>query len=189
VVMINRAIALVGLMGAGKTSVGRKLAELLRVPFCDTDSEIETAAHMSIPEIFAAFGEAEFRALERRVVARVMDGPPQVVSTGGGAFVQHDVRVAIEQQGVSVWLDVDLELLWKRVQDKPGRPLLANDDPKATLAALLAERAPVYGQADVIVGSKDGQTQTDVAKDVIRGLIAFDRAHPERQIFAKEPLA
>lgn len=183
-VTINRSIALVGLMGAGKTSVGRKLAELLRVEFVDTDDEIVSAAHMTIPEIFERFGEAEFRSLERRVITRVMQGPPHVVATGGGAFMQGDIRDAIAQDGVSVWLSAPLEVLWRRVADKPGRPLLETEDPKGTLAGLLEDRGPVYAKADVVVETGETSVQLDVAKDIIRGLIGFDQGHPNRRVFA-----
>lgn len=168
---MHKSIVLVGLMGAGKTSVGRRLAEMLSAPFWDSDAEIEAAsAGISIPEIFERFGEEEFRRLERSVLARLLSGPPAVIATGGGAFMQPQVRDAIAQSGVSIWLDVDLPTLKSRVLGRSGRPLLAVDDPGARLAALLAERGPVYSTADITIAAGQRQTQDDVAHAIIEAL-------------------
>ncbi|WP_297970017.1 shikimate kinase, partial [uncultured Amaricoccus sp.] len=133
---LNRTLVLVGLMGAGKTSVGKRLAALLGVPFTDSDAEIVAAAGMSIPEIFASLGEPAFRDGERRVIARLLSDSPRVLATGGGAFIEPRTRAEIRAQATSVWLRADLDLLWDRVRDRPGRPLLAAPDPRAVLADL-----------------------------------------------------
>ena len=172
---VRRSIVLVGLMGAGKTSVGRRLSELLNVPFFDSDSEIEAAsAGMRIPEIFERFGEDEFRRLEREVLRRLLAGPPAVIATGGGAFMQDDTREAIAQTGLSVWLKVELETLMARVVGRSGRPLLDVDDPQAALAALHDARAPIYGLADLTIAAGERQTQDDVARKVIAAVKARD---------------
>lgn len=172
-------------MGAGKTSVGRRLAELLGVPFRDSDDAIAEAAGRSIPEIFAAYGEEEFRRGETAVLSRLMESEPSVLSTGGGAFISDENRAVIGAKGVSVWLNVELDVLWSRVKDKSGRPLLEAADPYAVLAELHRERTPIYGLADVTVASSNAQNQEDVAKMVVRALGEFHKAHPERQVFEK----
>lgn len=182
-ITLKRSIALVGLMGAGKSSVGRKLAESLGVPFQDSDDEIEKAAGMSIPEIFETYGEPEFRGVERRVIARLVQERPQIISTGGGAFAQDDVRGDIREFGVSVWLDADIDTLWKRVEDKPGRPLLNTDNPRETLARLLKIRAPAYAQADFTIRTRSNDNQENVARKIVKTIRAHDAAHPERAIF------
>jgi shikimate kinase len=151
----NRSIVLVGMMGSGKSSIGRRLAARLAIPFVDADSEIEDAAGMTIPEIFERHGEPYFRAGETRVIARLLDHGPQVLATGGGAFMSQDTRVAVRAKGVSVWLKADLEVLMKRIKRRGDRPLLKTDDPAATLTALIAERYPVYAEADLTVLSRD----------------------------------
>lgn len=173
-IRLKRCIVLVGLMGAGKTSVGRRLADLLKVRFHDTDDAVEEASSMSIPELFESFGEPEFRRLEAAVLGRLLEQAPAVISTGGGAFMQPVVRSLVATQAVSVWLKADVEVLWARVRDKPGRPLLQTDDPFATLLALHEARAPTYATADVTVGSTGVDSQDDVAKAVIRAIGAFD---------------
>ncbi|MEJ6401784.1 shikimate kinase [Yoonia sp. 2307UL14-13] len=146
-----RTVVLVGMMGAGKTAIGRSLAARLGVDFVDSDTAIEEAAALSIAEIFERDGERFFRRREAEVLRRLLSGPPGVVSTGGGAFLFDRNRTAIAEMGVAVWLDADLDTLWERVRHKDTRPLLRTDDPKATLTALFAERRPVYAQAGVRV--------------------------------------
>jgi shikimate kinase len=150
-----RSVVLVGMMGSGKSSIGRRLAARLAIPFVDADSEIEVAAGMTIPEIFEQHGEPYFRAGEARVIARLLDHGPQVLATGGGAFMNRDTRAAIGQKAVSVWLKAEVDVLMKRIKRRSDRPLLKNGDPAATLTALIAERYPVYAEADLTVLSRD----------------------------------
>jgi shikimate kinase len=150
-----RSVVLVGMMGSGKSSIGRRLAARLAIPFVDADSEIEQAAGMTIPEIFEQHGEPYFRAGEARVIARLLDHGPQVLATGGGAFMNGDTRMAIRQKAVSIWLKAELDVLMKRIKRRTERPLLKNGDPAATLTALIAERYPVYAEADLTVLSRD----------------------------------
>jgi shikimate kinase len=150
-------IVLVGLMGAGKTSIGRRLAEKLDLPFVDADVEIEKAAGKSIPDIFADHGEAHFRDGERRVIARLLEDGKQVLATGGGAFMNEETRAAIKANSVSVWLKADLDVLLKRVAKRGGRPLLENRDPAEVLQNLINIRYPVYAQADITIESIDVQ--------------------------------
>ena len=164
---LRKTVALVGMMGAGKTAVGRALAAMLGVPFRDSDHEIEAAAKMSIAEIFERDGEAFFRAREAEVIDRLLRAGPSILSTGGGAFLQPRNREAIAQQGVAVCLMADLELLWNRVKHKTTRPLLRTPDPKATLAALLKERGPVYAQADLRVETRPDYSIEETAERVI----------------------
>ncbi len=157
-----RTIALVGLMGAGKSTVGRRLAEALGRAFHDSDTEIERAAGLSIPDIFALHGEAEFRRGERRVLERLLTLPPHVLATGGGAFLDPGTRALMQEKAITVWLYADLETLWKRVQRRNGRPLLEDPDPKGVLGRLFMERRPVYSLADLRVTSRDGPHQATV---------------------------
>jgi len=157
-------------MGSGKTSVGRRLAATLGAPFVDSDDEIVKAAGRPISDIFADFGEEYFREGETRVLQRLMLGEPMVVATGGGAFVSATNRDVIAAHGASVWLTADIEVLWARVKDKPGRPLLEVEDPKARLAELAAERAPSYEQADVKVTSLANEPHEVVVDRIIAGL-------------------
>ena len=150
-----RSIVLVGMMGAGKSSIGRRLAARLEVSFIDADTEIEEAAGMSIPDIFATRGEAEFRAGEARVIARLLDGGPQVLATGGGAFMNADTRALIAAKGVSVWLKAEFEVLMRRIKRRHDRPLLKTDDPGATLRELMEARYPVYAEAELMVQSRE----------------------------------
>ena len=166
-------IVLVGLMGAGKTSVGRRLAEKLGIAFVDADHEIETAAGKTIPEIFADHGEAYFREGERRVISRLLQTGAQVLATGGGAYMNDETRAGIREHGVSVWLKADLPLLMKRVMKRPGRPLLQNDDPEAVMRGLVEKRYPVYAEADVTVESRDVQ-HGQMVNDVIRALAQWN---------------
>ncbi len=152
--ILHKTIVLVGMMGAGKTAVGRTLAGQIGVPFRDSDHEIEEAANMTIAEIFERDGETFFRRKETQVIDRLLDGTPCVLSTGGGAFMAEGNRAMISRKGVSVWLNADLETLWERVRHKTTRPLLRSADPKATLRALYEKRVPTYALADVTVMSE-----------------------------------
>ncbi|MCR9121474.1 MAG: shikimate kinase [Phyllobacteriaceae bacterium] len=151
----GRPIVLIGLMGAGKSAIGRKLAAQLELPFIDADHEIEEAASMSIADIFEHYGEAEFRRLEASVMTRLLGAGATVLATGGGAFMNADTRAAIGAAGVSVWLSADLDLLMARVSRKATRPLLKAPDPRAVMQKLMDERYPVYATADVTVISRD----------------------------------
>ncbi|WP_296037600.1 shikimate kinase [uncultured Agrobacterium sp.] len=157
----RRNLVFVGLMGAGKSAIGRSAAQQMRVPFVDTDDEIERVSRMTISELFATYGEDEFRALETRVIKRLLRGGPKVVSTGGGAFINDNTRRHIKRGGVSLWLKADLEILWERVNKRDHRPLLKTENPKATLAALMEKRYPIYREADITIESRD------VRKDII----------------------
>ncbi|MGX5733758.1 shikimate kinase [Bosea thiooxidans] len=152
----GRAIVLVGMMGSGKSSVGRRLAGRLGMPFVDADTEIETAAGMTIPEIFAQRGEAEFRDGERRVIGRILaTRAPLVLATGGGAFMNADTRQKVKELGISIWLKAEPEVLLRRVRKRSNRPLLQTADPEATLRRMLGEREPVYALADLTILSSD----------------------------------
>jgi shikimate kinase len=151
----RRSIVLVGMMGAGKSSIGRRLAARLSIPFVDADAEIEEAASMSIADIFAVHGESYFRAGEARVIARLLEHGPQVLATGGGAFMNVQTRATIRDKAVSVWLKADLDVLTKRLRRRNDRPLLKTEDPIATLSKLLVVRDPIYAEADVTVVSRD----------------------------------
>jgi shikimate kinase len=157
---LNRSIVMVGLMGAGKTSIGRRLAQRLHVPFIDSDAEIEKAANESIAEIFERAGEAVFRAGERRIIARLLDGPAQVLATGGGAFMDPATRARIRERGISVWLRADLETLLERVTRRQHRPLLNEADPREVMIRLMAARHPVYAEADIAIDSLAGPSET-----------------------------
>ena len=151
----RRSLVLVGVMGAGKSSIGRRLAARLDIAFVDADVEIEKAAGMSIPDMFATRGEGEFRAGEARVILRLLDSGPQVLATGGGAFLSADTRAAIAATGISIWLNAEFEVLMKRIRRRHDRPLLKTDDPGATLRELIAARYPVYALADLTVQSRE----------------------------------
>jgi shikimate kinase len=168
----GRSVVLVGMMGAGKSSVGRRLAKALEIPFVDADTEIEKAASMSIPDIFATRGEPEFRAGERRVVSRLLDGPPAVIATGGGAFMDEGTREKIRARGISIWLKAEVDVLLRRVKKRGNRPLLKAGDPEQILRDLLATREPVYAEADMTVVSRDVPHETMVAETLDR-LLAF----------------
>ena len=166
-----RSVVLVGMMGAGKSSIGRRLAARLSLPFADADNEIEVAHdRMSIPDIFSTYGEAYFRAGEARVIARLLDGGPQVLATGGGAFMNPDTRTAIAAHGVSVWLKAEFDVLMRRIKRRQDRPLLKTEDPGETLRALMAERYPIYGQADITIVSRE--VPHDKIVDEIVGALA-----------------
>jgi shikimate kinase len=164
-----RSLVLVGMMGAGKSSVGRRLAARLSVPFIDADAEIEKAAGMTITEIFAAHGEPYFRAGETRVIARLLESGPQVLATGGGAFMNVETRSAIRAKGISVWLRATLEVLNRRIKRRGDRPLLKGADPAETLRRLLEERDPVYAEADLTVESRDVPHET-IVDEILAGL-------------------
>ena len=151
----DRSVVMVGMMGAGKSAIGRRLAARLGLPFVDADSEIEQAANATISEIFERHGEAYFRDGERRVIRRLLDGTPKVLATGGGAFINPETRQAIGEAGVSIWLQADRDLILSRVRRKANRPLLQTDDPGAVIDRLLAERSPVYAEADIHIQSRD----------------------------------
>ncbi|MGH6729874.1 MAG: shikimate kinase [Sphingomicrobium sp.] len=151
----SRSLVLVGMMGAGKSSIGRRLAARLDIPFVDADGEIERAAGMTISDIFAMHGESSFRSGEARVIARLLDAGPQVLATGGGAFMNPDTRALIGKKGISVWLMAEYDILMRRIRRRSDRPLLDTDNPAETLKALIDERYPVYGQADLTVHSRD----------------------------------
>lgn len=169
----KRSIVLVGMMGVGKSSVGRRLGARLGVPFVDADTEIEKAAGMSIADIFARHGEADFRNGEARVIARLLDGGPQVLATGGGAVMNADTRGAIKAKGVSIWLAADFDVLMRRISKRRNdRPMLQTADPAATLRQLLAEREPVYAQADITVHSREVPHDA-IVLEIMRELAAF----------------
>ena len=155
-VQLKRTVALVGMMGAGKSSVGRRLATKLGVPFRDADSEIEAAAGCTISEIFERFGEADFRDGERRVIGRLLAEPPHILATGGGAFIDPRTRTEIKSHAVSIWLRASVELLVTRVQRRDTRPLLREGDPREILTRLLAQREPIYAEADLLLDSEEG---------------------------------
>lgn len=168
---LRKTVVMVGMMGAGKTAVGRALAARLSVPFLDSDAEIEKAANMTIPEIFARDGEAFFRQKESQVIRRLLDEKRGVLSTGGGAFLSEANRRMISERGVSVWLKADLDVLWNRVKHRETRPLLRTDNPRATLQALYEARVPHYAQADLTVTS-DGQVSIEGMVDRVLAALA-----------------
>ncbi len=155
-IVVDRSIVLVGLMGAGKTTIGRRLAAALALPFIDADEEIERAAGLPVAEIFARHGEPEFRRGERRVIERLLQGPPHVLATGGGAFMDPETRALVRAHATSVWLRADLDVLMRRVEKRDNRPLLRDGDPRAVMERLMAERYPIYAEADVTVDSNNG---------------------------------
>ncbi len=161
-----RTIVLVGLMGAGKTKIGRRLAARLSLPFFDSDEEIETAAGETIEEIFRNRGEAVFRDGERRVIARLLQRPPHVLATGGGAFMDPATREIIARRGVSVWLRADLDVLFARVSRRSNRPLLKAPDPRAVLAELIERRHPIYAEADITIDSGDGPPEATATRTI-----------------------
>ncbi len=152
-VKLNKTVALVGMMGAGKTSIGKRLAARLGLPFVDADEEIERAAGCTVSEFFERYGEAEFRAGERRVIARLLEDPPRVLSTGGGAYMDPETRALLREKALTVWLRADLDVLYDRVKRRTHRPLLRQGDPREILAGLMAQRYPVYAEADLVVDS------------------------------------
>lgn len=168
----GRNIVFVGLMGAGKTSIGRRVAARLGIPFFDSDHEIEGASRMTIPELFEAYGEAEFRALEERVLHRLLSENPRVVSTGGGAFMNPAIREEIRATGLSVWLNADLDVLMERVKKRQNRPLLRAADPVAVMKRLMEERYPVYATADIVVKTRDAHRDV-IVEEVLQAMEGF----------------
>ncbi len=171
----TRSIVLVGLMGAGKSTVGRRLAQTLKLPFRDADHEIEAAAGMTIPDIFSMHGEEHFRDGERRVIARLLQEGPMVLATGGGAFMNEETRQNVAEHGISIWLKADLDVLMRRVRKRDTRPLLRNADPEGTMRKLMEIRYPVYALADLTIDSHEAPHDRVVA-DIIKALGAwFDK--------------
>ncbi len=158
----RRNLVLIGLMGAGKSAIGRMTAQTLGIPFIDSDHEIERVSRMSITDLFAAYGEAEFRALETRVIKRLLRSGPRVVSTGGGAYINENTRKHIKRGGLTVWLKADLDVLWERVNKRDTRPLLKTENPRQTLENLMNARYPIYAEADLTVMSRDVKKETMV---------------------------
>ncbi len=170
--LAERSIVLVGLMGAGKSTVGRRLANALGISFLDADHEIEDAAGMKVAEIFSKYGEEHFRDGERKVMARLLGGHAAVIATGGGAFMNEETRALIKQRAISVWLKAELELLLERVMRRDTRPLLKSGDPRDILDRLMVERHPVYAKADIIIETGDGPHER-VVRDILDGLESF----------------
>ena len=168
----KRSVVLVGLMGAGKSTIGKRVAQMLGVNFIDADSEIETASRMSIPELFERYGEAEFRDLERRVIRRILRTGPKVLATGGGAFMNEQTRKAISRAGISVWLKADLDVLMERVGRKSNRPLLKTADPRATMQDLMDKRYPFYSRSEITIISRDEKKEV-MAGEVVDALFAI----------------
>lgn len=168
----SRSIVLVGLMGAGKTTVGRRLAQVLDLPFKDSDIEIEEVSRMSVPELFAAYGEPEFRALEARVVTRLAAEGPQILATGGGAFVSEETRRALRETSVTVWLKAELDILMERVSRRGNRPLLKTGDPRAVMQGLMDQRYPIYAEANITVASRNVKRET-IADEIAEALDRF----------------
>lgn len=165
----NRSIVFIGLMGAGKTAIGRRVASTLGLAFIDSDHEIEAVSRMTIPELFERYGEAEFRALEQRVIARILENGPLVLSTGGGAYMNEQTRKAIADRGISVWLKADLDTLMERVSKKQNRPLLKTADPRAVMQKLMDERYPVYAKSDATVVTRQERKEV-IADEVVAAL-------------------
>lgn len=181
---LDKTIVLVGLMGVGKTTVGRRLAKRLGLGFVDSDHEIEKAADMSVADIFETYGEEDFRSGERRVIARLLDGRPQVVATGGGAFINEETRALIKKAGLSVWLDADIDVLVERTSRRDTRPLLKQGNPKDILRGLAEKRSPIYAEADLKVKSSVGPHEK-VVDNIVKALKKMGADQPERQI--REP--
>lgn len=164
-----RSIVMIGLMGAGKTSIGKRLAASLDMPFNDADQEIERAAGKSINEIFAEYGESYFRDGERRVIARLLNDGPKVLATGGGAYMNAETRARVAEQGVSIWLRADLDTLMARVARRDNRPLLKSQNPRAVMEKLIGDRYPVYAQADIVIESRD-VTHELIVEEIVQAL-------------------
>ncbi|KEC56032.1 shikimate kinase [Bartonella koehlerae] len=165
----KRALVLVGLMGAGKSVIGKRIATMLCLPFYDSDQEIEKAAQMTITELFNVYGEQEFRALEQRVILNLIKNRPLVLATGGGAYINEDIQRAIHKNGISIWLKVDLDILMQRVSKRPTRPLLQTKNPKETMQKLMEQRYPIYAKANLTINSHKESRQT-VAQNVIQSV-------------------
>ncbi len=176
-----KTVVFVGLMGVGKTCIGKRLAQRLELPFIDADKEIEEAARCTIPEFFERYGEQQFREGERRVILRLLDNPVHVLSTGGGAFMDPQTRASIRERAISIWLRADLDLMLRRVSRRNDRPLLQVADPRAKLQELIDQRYPVYAEADITVDSMDGPP--DATLERVMGALA---AHIRRSATAAE---
>ncbi|MBP1858934.1 shikimate kinase [Rhizobium herbae] len=170
----KRNLVFVGLMGAGKSAIGRMTAQALGIPFVDSDHEIERVSRMTISELFAAYGEEEFRALEARVIKRLLHSGPRIVSTGGGAYINERTRKHIKRHGLSVWLNAELDVLWERVNKRDTRPLLKTENPRQTLENLMRARYPVYAGADLTVLSRDVKKEVMV-EEVLAALATFPK--------------
>lgn len=177
----GRALVLVGLMGAGKTTIGRRLAQALHLDFVDADAEIEEAAGETIPEIFQNHGEAAFRAGEKRVIARLLTNGTHVLATGGGAYMNAETRETIAQKALSIWLHADLDVLMDRVGRRGNRPLLNEENPRAVMEKLISERYPIYAQADLTIDSVEG-THEHVLEKLLIALEAYLIKHPSKEI-------
>jgi shikimate kinase len=173
--MLSRTVALVGLMGAGKSAIGKRLAVRLGLPFVDADDEIERAAGCSIAEFFERYGETEFRAGERRVIARLLDQPPLVLSTGGGAYIHPETRALMRAKALTVWLRAELEVLYDRVRRRGHRPLLRQGDPREVLTRLMEQRYPIYAEANIVVDST-AQPADRTTEQVVAALRAYLQA-------------
>jgi shikimate kinase len=176
----TRLIVLVGMMGAGKSTIGRRLAARLGLPFLDADSEIEAAAGMSIPDIFEAHGEPQFRDGEARVIARLLESGPAVLATGGGAFMHEETRNRVGAKAVSIWLKADADIIMRRVRRRADRPLLQTPDPEATIGRLISEREPVYQHADLTIWSRDVPHEK-IVDECVDALHARLRANAEAE--------
>lgn len=183
---LPKTVVLVGLMGAGKTCIGRRLAQRLDLEFIDADAEIERAAGCTIADIFKYYGEAEFRDGERRVILRLLDRPPHVLATGGGAFMDPDTRALLRARAITIWIKADLDTLLARVARRNNRPLLKDGDKRAILKRLMAERYPIYGEATITIESDDNPPE-----EMVTGLLVRLRdhlaAHPEAGAPAASP--
>ncbi len=168
----KRSIVIIGLMGAGKSTIGKRVAQMLGLPFIDADAEIESVSRMTIPELFETYGEPEFRDLEHRVIKRILRTGPRVLATGGGAFMNEATRKVIAKAGIAVWLKADIDVLMERVSRKSNRPLLKTKDPRATMQQLVEQRYPVYGSADITVMSRDEKKDV-MAAEVVEALSAL----------------
>jgi shikimate kinase len=179
----TRSVVLVGMMGAGKSTIGRRLSVRLRLPFLDADLEIEAAARMSIPDIFETHGEPYFRDGEARVIARLLDGGPAVLATGGGAFMREETRSRIRDKAISIWLKADADIIMRRVKRRADRPLLQTTDPAATVGRLIEEREPVYQHADITIWSRDVPHEkiVDECIDALHSRLCGDHAAPAAQ--------
>jgi shikimate kinase len=171
----KRNLVFIGLMGAGKSAIGRLTAQALGIPFVDSDHEIEKVSRMTISDLFATYGEEEFRALEARVLKRLLRSGPRVVSTGGGAYINERSRRQIKKGGLTIWLNADLDVLWERVNKRDTRPLLKTENPKQTLENLMRSRYPIYAEADITVLSRDVKKETMV-EEVLAAIADHQKA-------------
>ena len=185
----TRSVVLVGMMGVGKSTIGRRLSARLHLPFLDADTEIEAAAGMSIPDIFETHGEPHFRDGEARVIARLLDGGPSVIATGGGAFMREETRNRIRDKAVSLWLKADADIIMKRVKRRADRPLLQTADPAATVGRLIEEREPVYQHADLTIWSRDVPHEkiVDECLEALHARLCGDSARQTSGIMSATP--